>query len=150
MNYEEFKTAFIEWSINNVEPDKGDGWPVCPYARKARLNGEIQFMDGRNTDKTLSVLETFDDDTFNMAVCWMGSDCPVETITEIANKASELHPQYYYFVSTETSGNFVQMPIRFYRDTTDPADTYSADVGVYTLGYHLQKNMLGSRQITTK
>lgn len=108
MNYEEFKTAFIEWSINNVEPDKGDGWPVCPYARKARLNGEIQFMDGRDLSSTIDVLETFDDHTYNMAVCWMGDECSVDEMRKISEFMESKHPEYYYFVSTETSGNFVQ------------------------------------------
>ena len=94
---------------------------------------------------------------FKLEIDFVGTDEPVPTANyttlrvEVAIEPNKpFYRQNASFPDVIPSGNFVQMPIRFYRDTTDPADTYGSDVGVYTLGYHLQKNMLGSRQITTK
>lgn len=108
MEFDKFVNDFITFTIEKIEPDKGDGWPVCPYARKARVNGDIQFMDGRDLSETKNALETFDKSRFKMAVCWVGDECDVDKMQEIADEMSEMHPEHYYFLSTETSGYFVQ------------------------------------------
>lgn len=108
MTFEDFQKTFIEWVQSTIEPKKDDGWPVCPYARKARINNEIQFLDGRDTTNTLEVLGKFDDDTYKMAVCWMDDDCDLQVIDSIVSQAEIQYPTHYFFASTETSGFFVQ------------------------------------------
>jgi hypothetical protein len=108
MEFEAFKNDFIKFTMDVIEQDKGDGWPVCPYARKARVNGEIQFMDGRDLSYSKTALETFDKSQFKMAVCWMGDDCDIDVLDSITSEMRELYPKYHYFVSTELSGLFVK------------------------------------------
>jgi len=108
MEFENFKSEFMQFTIDKIEVDKGDGWPTCPYARKARLNGDIQFMDGRNALYTQSALETFDKSQYKMAVCWMGDDRDLDEMDNIASRMSDMYPEHHYFVSTELSGLFVK------------------------------------------
>jgi hypothetical protein len=51
-------------------------------------------------------------------------------------------------MSGKTLGS--QFSFRFFRDPTDGSDTYGSDAAVKTLGFHFEKDMDGSRQITTK
>lgn len=40
MNYSEFIAKFLDWSETSIEAKQDSGFPVCPYARKARLQKE--------------------------------------------------------------------------------------------------------------
>ncbi len=43
-----------------------------------------------------------------------------------------------------------QIDFRFFRDPSDDDDTYGSDAVVKTVGFHYEKDTVGSRQITTK
>ena len=36
---------FLEWTENVIEQKKEDGFTICPFAKKARLDNKIQFID---------------------------------------------------------------------------------------------------------
>lgn len=43
-----------------------------------------------------------------------------------------------------------QVLFRVFRDASNASDTYGADAGIYTVGFHYEVDSAGSRQITTK
>ena len=43
--FNKFVTNFLDWTKTVIEEKQPNGWPICPYARKARLDNEIQFID---------------------------------------------------------------------------------------------------------
>lgn len=106
MDFEEFTNKFLTWTIEKIEAKKFDGFPVCPYAKFARLNDKIQFLDGR--DNVRLSLEKFDDQKYEIGVCWLGDDIDTDTVMPILNELSEKNPELLYFVSTPTSGFFAQ------------------------------------------
>lgn len=106
MNFEEFTNNFLVWTIEKIEAKKIDGFPVCPFAKRARLGNQIQFLDGR-TD-VLSSLEDFDDKKYEIGVCWLGDDVDTALVKPILDQLSEKNPELLYFISTPTSGFFAQ------------------------------------------
>ena len=69
MTLDEFQSKFLEFTEKQVEPLKDDGYPVCPYAKSARIKRALQFIDGRND---LTIMDTFDPKTYQMGIVWLG------------------------------------------------------------------------------
>ena len=57
MTFNEFQTNFLTFVQTSIEPKKDDGYPVCPYARSARMKQTLQFIDAR---EDITTLESFD------------------------------------------------------------------------------------------
>lgn len=105
MEFNQFIDKFIEWTISDVEAKKIDGFPVCPFARKARLTNAIQFLDCR--DNLISSYEKFDKNTYEIAIGWVdGQD--ITDVQLILDQLSKKNPDLLYFTSTPDSGYFVQ------------------------------------------
>lgn len=102
--FEQFKKDFTDWMINQLEVNKEDGYPTCPYARTARVQDKLQFIDcsGSNPDAMLE----FDPRVKMVGVCWFGDDVDLDTIN--LEQMKELNPDLMYLQSTKTSGHFVQ------------------------------------------
>lgn len=106
MNFEQFTSEFLRWTEEKIEAKKSDGFPVCPYARRARLTNKIEFIDGR-TDLVDS-LERFDDKKYEIGICWLGDDFDSDKVHAILDQLSEKYPDLLYFVSTPKSGYFAK------------------------------------------
>ena len=52
MNFDTFVSTFLTWTEKEVETKKDDGFPVCPFARRARMMDLIQFIDARSDDQS--------------------------------------------------------------------------------------------------
>lgn len=105
MNFEEFRTRFLEWTESEIEAKKADGFAVCPYAKHARVNDKIQFIDARQdvADKLL----TFEKDRYEIGICWVeGQD--MEAIERLIEGLHAEHPDLLYFTSTPSSGHFAK------------------------------------------
>ena len=102
--FEQFKKDFTDWMIDQLEVNKEDGYPTCPYARTARVQDKLQFIDcsGFNPDAMLE----FDPRVKMVGVCWFGDDVDLDTIN--LEQMKELNPELMYLQSTKTSGHFVQ------------------------------------------
>ena len=57
MTLDEFTIKFLQFVEKSIEPKKDDGYPVCPYARSARMKQTLQFIDAR---EDLTTFESFD------------------------------------------------------------------------------------------
>ena len=103
-NFEQFKINFTNWMINKLEVNKEDGYPTCPYAKTARVQDKVQFIDcqGPTPDNILE----FDPRTKMVGVCYFGNDVDVTKLD--LNHIRELNPDLMYLTSTTTSGHFVQ------------------------------------------
>ena len=102
--FEQFKKDFTDWMIDQLEVNKEDGYPTCPYARTARVQDKLQFIDcsGSNPDAMLE----FDPRVKMVGVCWFGDDVDLDTIN--LEQMKELNPDLMYLQSTKISGHFVQ------------------------------------------
>ena len=102
--FEQFKKDFTDWMINQLEVNKDDGYPTCPYAKTARVQDKLQFIDcsGPNPDAMLE----FDPRVKMVGVCYFGDGVDLDTID--LETMSELNPDLMYLQSTKTSGHFVQ------------------------------------------
>jgi hypothetical protein len=67
--FQQFKDKFIDWSIQNVEIKKPDGWLVCPYAKSARISNSIQFIDARND--LVKAIQSYDTQ-YQIGIAWLG------------------------------------------------------------------------------
>lgn len=105
MNFQTFQDKFVEWIISDVEAKKIDGFPVCPFARKARLTNKIQFLDCR--DNLKSDYQAFDKSVYEIAIAWVG-DQDIDDVQIILDDLSKENPDLLYFTSTPESGHFVQ------------------------------------------
>ena len=109
-SFNKFKNDFIAWSCNNIETIQDNGFPICPYARQARLNNEIQFIDCRdNIDRSVSALNL---KKYMIAICWLGDE-PIYTQKYIDQKIEEYnsdpsHKNLLFFLSDLQSGAFVK------------------------------------------
>jgi hypothetical protein len=56
LSFNDFKKTFLNWSDTLIEPKQDSGSPICPYARKARLQNKIQFIDARENSLCLLIL----------------------------------------------------------------------------------------------
>ena len=105
MTLDEFQSKFLEFTEKQVEPLKDDGYPVCPYAKSARIKRALQFIDGRSD---LAVMDTFDPDTYQMGIVWLGDLDDITPIEKICEGYSKKNPHLLYFTSTRNSGHFVK------------------------------------------
>lgn len=105
MTFEEFKTNFLSWTENEIETKKDDGFPVCPYAKHARINNKIEFIDAR--EATMEQLRSFDKEQYEIGIAWIeGQD--INSIEQMLEYLNEANPDLLYFVSTTESGHFVK------------------------------------------
>ena len=88
------------WSEERIEQKKIDGFPVCPFARKARLQDKIQFLDCRSLQSY--ALEQFDRTQYEIGIAWLGDidDDSVAEIEIICEQLAEKNPDLLYFTST--------------------------------------------------
>ena len=105
MTLDEFQIKFLKFAEESVEPLKDDGYPVCPYAKSARIKKALQFIDAR--DNVLA-LESFDHVKYQMAIAWLGDVDDMSSIEKTCEELREKHSHLLYFTSTRTSGNFVK------------------------------------------
>lgn len=109
-NLTEFSNKFLEWTEKEIEAKKLDGFPVCPYARRARLQNKIQFIDSRVQETLLDSFLSFDKDQFEIGIAWLGDqdDEYMSMVSSILADLSEKNPDLLYFTSTRTSGHFTK------------------------------------------
>lgn len=105
MNFLEFQDKFLEWTENEIEAKKLDGFPICPFARKARLQNKIQFIDARTN--TPSTYDTFDKETYEIGIAWVDG-CNMDEVEKIIDDQMKKHTDLLYFTSTTTSGHFAK------------------------------------------
>lgn len=105
MNFQEFQQRFLEWTQNEIEAKKLDGYPICPFARKARLQNKIQFIDARDNQE--SSYETFDKQTYEIGIAWVDG-CDITEVESVIEQQMKKHNDLLYFTSTTTSGHFAK------------------------------------------
>ena len=105
MTLDEFTIKFLQFVEESIEIKKDDGYPVCPYARSARMKQTLQFIDARND---LTTLESFDPVAFQMGICWLGDVDDIAPIEKVCEELSVKNDNLLYFTSTRTSGHFVK------------------------------------------
>lgn len=109
-SFNDFKDKFLSWSQSVIEEKQPNGFPICPYARQARLNNEIQFVDVReNIDRCISALNL---KKYMIAICWLGDE-PIYTDKYINQKIEEYnndpaHKNLLFFLSNTQSGAFAR------------------------------------------
>ena len=105
MNFQEFQNKFLEWTENEIEAKKLDGFPICPFARKARLQNKIQFIDAR--DNQSDTYETFDKGQYEIGIAWVDG-CDMDEVESVIEQQMKKHNDLLYFTSTTTSGHFAK------------------------------------------
>ena len=105
MNFQEFQNKFLDWTENEIEAKKLDGFPICPFARKARLQNKIQFIDAR--DNKESSYETFDKEIYEIGIAWVDG-CDMHQVENTIEQQMQKHNDLLYFTSTTTSGHFAK------------------------------------------
>lgn len=105
MNFQEFQNKFLEWTENEIEAKKLDGFPICPFARKARLQNKIQFIDAR--DNQSDTYETFDKNQYEIGIAWVDG-CDMDQVESVIEQQMKKHNDLLYFTSTTTSGHFAK------------------------------------------
>lgn len=106
MTFEEFQERFLKWTEEVIEAKKSDGFPICPFARKARLQNKIQFINA--TNDVISSLETFDKSQFEIGIAWIGENPEMDYIESELYLLSKKNPDLLYFTSTTESGHFAK------------------------------------------
>lgn len=106
-DFDSFQKEFLDWveeKIEKVRPDSG--FPICPFARRARLDNKIQFIDGRENYQ--HEIYQFDRRNYDIGIVWLGPDANLLEAEKFVNrlKGREL----LYFLSTPTSGHFAKNP----------------------------------------
>jgi len=96
---------FLEWTENVIEQKKDDGFAICPFAKKARLDNKIQFIDC--TIATSELLE-FDKEKYEIGIAWLGDDVNMAIIDEVLELYKAENPDLLYFTSTTDSGYFAK------------------------------------------
>ena len=96
---------FLEWTENVIEQKKDDGFAICPFAKKARLDNKIQFIDC--TIATSELLE-FDKAKYEIGIAWLGDDVNMAIIDEVLELYKAENPDLLYFTSTTDSGYFAK------------------------------------------
>jgi hypothetical protein len=105
MNFDIFQMKFLEWTENVIEQKKDDGFAICPFAKKARLDNKIQFIDC--TIATSELLE-FDKEKYEIGIAWLGDDVNMAIIDEVLELYKAENPDLLYFTSTTDSGYFAK------------------------------------------
>jgi hypothetical protein len=103
--FNDFKKAFLSWSETLIESKQESGSPICPYARKARLQDKIQFIDAR---ESLLELNNFERDTYEIGIAWLGDIDNIAPVEKFCAAAMIANPDLLYFTSTRSSGHFVK------------------------------------------
>lgn len=103
--FDEFQKKFLEWTENEIEAKKIDGFPICPFARKARLQNKIQFIDAR--DNQMDTYETFDKEHYEIGIAWVDG-CDMSEVEDMCDQLTKKHTDLLYFTSTTTSGHFAK------------------------------------------
>ena len=149
-SFNRFKQDFLTWTENVIEEKQPNGFPICPYARKARLDNEIQFIDVRdNIDRCVSGLNL---KKYMIAICWLGDE-PIYTQKYIDQRLDEFnsdpaHKNLLFFLSNTESGAFAKnftncifvqirsdiMSRREYLKTTNYYDTWPVEYYKYITG----------------
>ena len=109
-NLSEFSKKFLEWTEQEIEAKKLDGFPVCPFARRARLQNKIQFIDSRDKENLVSSLTSFDQDLYEIGIAWLGDQEAdyISDVEVILQDLSKKNPDLLYFTSTRKSGYFAK------------------------------------------
>ena len=81
MTFEEFKIKFVLWIQEEIEPVRNDGFPVCPYAKRARLTDKIQFINA--SVLVNDNLNMFDSNRYDIGICWLGENINIANCKEI-------------------------------------------------------------------
>jgi hypothetical protein len=106
VTFEEFKEKFITWLIENIEPvNKETGFPICPYAKQARLKEKIQFIHIQRG--IYGEFLDFNPDIYEIGIAWLDEN----TIYGIEDELADLrkyNKDLLYYLSTPTSGFFAQ------------------------------------------
>jgi hypothetical protein len=108
--FNNFVTNFLDWTKTVIEEVQPNGWPICPYARKARLDNEIQFIDVRdNIERCHTQINL---KKYMIAICWLGDE-PIYTQKYINQKLEEFntdpaHKNLLFFLSNTESGAFAK------------------------------------------
>ena len=105
MTFNEIQTNFLTFVQTSIEPKKDDGFPVCPYARSARIKQTLQFIDARDD---LTTMTSFDPIAFQMGICWLGDLDDMSMVEKYCAQLGEENPTLLYFTSTRSSGHFVK------------------------------------------
>ena len=105
MTFEEFCNSFLKWTEEVIEAKKADGFPICPFARKARLQNKIQFIDTRSN---LNQLRLFDDQVYEIGIAWLGDDIDMDTVEQSIELYRQDNPDLLYFTSSTESGLFAK------------------------------------------
>lgn len=104
MTFEIFKTQFLEWVQDKIEPTRGNGYPICPFARKARLQDRIQFINA--PIGIYGEFLEFDEENYDIGIAWLG-DFTSGIEDELAD-LRKANSHLLYFLSTPQSGHFVK------------------------------------------
>ena len=148
--FNNFVTDFLDWTKTVIEEKQPNGWPICPYARKARLDNEIQFIDVRdNIDRCHTQINL---KKYMIAICWLGDE-PIYTQKYINQKLEEFntdpaHKNLLFFLSNTESGAFAKnftncifvqiksdiMSRRQYLKTTNYYDNWTPEYFKYITG----------------
>jgi hypothetical protein len=105
LSFNDFKKIFLNWSDTLIESKQDSGSPICPYARKARLQNKIQFIDAR---ENLSEMDTFDRDAYEIGIAWLGDIDNIDPVGKFCEQSMLANPDLLYFTSTRSSGHFVK------------------------------------------
>ncbi len=105
MNFDIFKMKFLEWTENVIEKKKDDGFAICPFAKKARLDNKIQFID---CTTATSELLAFDKEKYEIGIAWLGDSVNMDIIDEVLELYKAENPDLLYFTSTTDSGYFAK------------------------------------------
>lgn len=105
MTFQDFQDTFLKWTEEVIEAKKPDGFPICPFARKARLQNKIQFIDARND--SMNNLESFDKENYEIGIAWVDG-CDMIDMEALTVQLKEKHPDLLYFTSTTDSGHFAK------------------------------------------
>ena len=106
MTFEQFQDKFLKWTIEVIEAKKEDGFPICPFARKARLQNKIQFINALTN--VSCKLQSFDKQNFEIGIAWLGDHCELDTVETELEILRKKNPDLLYFTSTTTSGHFAK------------------------------------------
>ena len=106
MDFETFVSTFLIWTEKKVEAKKDDGFPICPFARRARMMDLIQFIDARSNQKEM--LRTFNRERYEIGIAWMGDGDLSYDLEELASDMEEEFSDLFFFTSTNKSGHFVR------------------------------------------
>ena len=106
MTFTEFKDQFLKWTEEVIEAKKLDGFPICPFARKARLQNKIQFINA--TTEFLDQIESFDKEQYEIGIAWLGDSVNMKVVEYELDYLRHKHPDLLYFTSTTESGYFAK------------------------------------------